>query len=198
MKRFGVLVKGRRFEFLLLVCSGGLGLLRLLVRVPPLLTHLMQALVGALTGALATELLALAPRAKGTLNGRSRGALVRFASWLVPSNLRPRYSRMWRNDYKVFLDEDGPFAAFRFAVGLLVAALGVRYLYAVTGSQLVAMTTAERTVELVNAQRTRRAIGRSGVVFLLLALGSFRYHYSMEVALGGVILNLCAAWITSE
>lgn len=35
-------------------------------------------------------------------------------------------------------------------------------------------------------------------IFLVLLLGSFRYHYSIEVAMGGVILNVLASWITSD
>jgi hypothetical protein len=105
---------------------------------------------------------------------------------------------MWPKDFGEVRERDGRFAAFRFALGLLIAALGIRYLYAATASQLVAMTTAERTVNVAKAERTRRTIWRSVVGFLVLAIGSFRYDYSIDVAVGGVILNILAAWISSD
>jgi hypothetical protein len=128
----------------------------------------------------------------------SRHTLSRLACFLVPPNLRPRYARVWPKDFGEVRDRDGGFAAFRFAIGSLIAALGIRYPYASTSSELAALTTAKRTVNLGNAERTRRTIWRSVVVFLVLVLGSLHYNYSIEVAVGGVVLNILAAWITSD
>jgi hypothetical protein len=136
------------------------------------------------------------------LNGRKmrqpRAVFMRFACLLVPKGIRPTYSRRWSKDFGIVFVQDGRIAAFRFAVGLVCAAFGIRYLYSVTAYQFVALTTAERASILLRADRTRRTIRRSAIVFAGLGIGSVMLGYSFKVAVGGLILNLLASWMQSD